>query len=125
MSSDQPITRQRADKVMPLFVGYVLMLGQFVLMAIGIMGVAFEWFSTGALVGVWIGWAVLLVLSLWAMAHQVTVNRYNEAQGSHPSPHLLVPTETQARVEAYKRNYQSREAAAPATEVGDLERVAA
>ncbi|GAA4754983.1 hypothetical protein MUG78_07815 [Gordonia alkaliphila] len=119
MASTTPVTRQRADKVMPLFIGYVLMLAQFILLALFIAGPVFGWFSGGELAAMIAAWAVLLVLSLWAMAHQATVNRYNEAQGSHPSPHLLVPTETPARISAYHELYRPSAAAAAVTAEND------
>ncbi|MGB3304022.1 hypothetical protein [Gordonia sp. (in: high G+C Gram-positive bacteria)] len=97
---------QRDAKVIPLFIGYVLMLAQFILLCLFLMSLAFD-MSTSMKVGTAIAWAVLLVASLIAMANQATVNRRLEAKGAYPSPHLLVPTERPARVSEYMNLYRN------------------
>lgn len=101
---------QRDAKVTPLFVGYVLMLVQFVLLCLFLMSLAFET-STTMKIALAASWGILLVASLIAMAAQATVNRRNEAAGAYPSPHLLIPTERQARISQYMELYRNGETA--------------
>lgn len=109
-------------KVTPLFIGYALMLVQFILLGLFLAGLAFD-VAASTITALGIAWGILLVLSLAAMTFQAVVNRRQEADGAFPSPHLLIPTESQHRVSQYMVLYRDEASAAPA-EV-EAERIAA
>lgn len=124
MSSIQPSSIQRDAKVTPLFVGYALMLVQFIVLCLLLMSLALDMTAT-AKIGLAVAWAVLLVASLATLSSQALVNRRKEARGAYPSPHLLVPTERQARVEQYMALYRSADADSASESATESERMAA
>ncbi|NLG47259.1 hypothetical protein [Gordonia sp. (in: high G+C Gram-positive bacteria)] len=105
-SSAQSSSTQRDAKVTPLFVGYALMLMQFIVMCLLLMSLALN-LAASTKIGLAVAWAVLLVVSLATLSSQALVNRRKESDGAYPSPHLLVPTERQARVAQYMSLYRT------------------